>query len=513
MSSSEQTSNQNTPHNGLKESGESENILNFRSPPHNFEAEKALLGAILANNNAYDRVSGYLKAEHFADGVNGKIFEAASNLIERGQIADPITLHNFFENDGLVAEIGGTQYLAEIANSLINVINSAEYGRSIYDLYLKRQLIDLGENIVNRAYSADIDEQATQQIEQTEQQLYELATTGEIEGGFQDFKSSVVSAIGMAEIAHKRDGNLSGVSSGLRDLDGIMGGLHPSDLIILAARPSMGKTALATNIAFNAAYDYKFEIEPSGNKKTTDGAVVGFFSLEMSAEQLASRILSEQAQIASDKMRRGTLSNDEFDKLVLASQELHKLPIFIDDTPALSVSALRTRARRLKRNEGLGLIIVDYLQLMESSQRTDNRVQEISEITRGLKTLAKELNVPVLALSQLSRAVEQREDKRPQLSDLRESGTIEQDADVVSFIFRQAYYDERGEPTQREEESVDKFASRYTEWQERSEQNRFIAEIIMGKQRHGPTGTTKLHFNGMYTRFGDLDTQHTESYS
>ena len=317
----------------------------------------------------------------------------------------------------------------------------------------------------------------------------------------------------MAEIAHKRDGNLSGVSSGLRDLDGIMGGLHPSDLIILAARPSMGKTALATNIAFNAAYDYKFEIEPSGNKKTTDGAVVGFFSLEMSAEQLASRILSEQAQIASDKMRRGTLSNDEFDKLVLASQELHKLPIFIDDTPALSVSALRTRARRLKRNEGLGLIIVDYLQLMESSQRTDNRVQEISEITRGLKTLAKELNVPVLALSQLSRAVEQREDKRPQLSDLRESGTIEQDADVVSFIFRQAYYDERGEPTQRAEESVDKFASRYTEWQERSEQNRFIAEIIIGKQRHGPTGTTKLHFNGMYTRFGDLDTQHAESYS
>jgi len=422
-------------------------------------------------------------------------------------------LHNFFENDGLVAEIGGTQYLAEIANSLINVINSAEYGRSIYDLYLKRQLIDLGENIVNRAYSVDIDEQATQQIEQTEQQLYELATTGEIEGGFQDFKSSVVSAIGMAEIAHKRDGNLSGVSSGLRDLDGIMGGLHPSDLIILAARPSMGKTALATNIAFNAAYDYKFEIEPSGNKKTTDGAVVGFFSLEMSAEQLASRILSEQAQIASDKMRRGTLSNDEFDKLVLASQELHKLPIFIDDTPALSVSALRTRARRLKRNEGLGLIVVDYLQLMESSTRTDNRVQEISEITRGLKTLAKELNVPVLALSQLSRAVEQREDKRPQLSDLRESGTIEQDADVVSFIFRQAYYDERNEPTQRAEESVDKFASRYTEWQERSEQNRFIAEIIIGKQRHGPTGTTKLHFNGMYTRFGDLDTQHTESYS
>ena len=510
MSKSLPSSQQNTSGDDLIISQEKEHILNFRSPPHNFEAEKALLGAIFANNNAYDRVSSYLRSEHFADGVNGKIFEAASNLIERGQIADPITLHNFFENDGLIAEIGGTQYLAEIANSLINVINAAEYGRSIYDLYLKRQLIELGENIVNRAYSADINDQANHQIEQTEQQLYELATSGEIEGGFQDFKSSVVSAIELAEIAHKRDGNLSGVSSGLRDLDSIMGGLHPSDLIILAARPSMGKTALATNIAFNAAYDYKFETDQRGNKKIIDGAVVGFFSLEMSAEQLASRILSEQAQIASDKMRRGTLNNDEFDKLVMASQELHKLPIFIDDTPALSVSALRTRARRLKRNEGLGLIIVDYLQLMESSQRTDNRVQEVSEITRGLKTLAKELNVPVLALSQLSRAVEQREDKRPQLSDLRESGTIEQDADVVSFIFRQAYYDEKSKSTQRAEESDDKFASRYSEWEERSEQNRFIAEIIIGKQRHGPTGTTKLHFNGMYTRFGDLDTQHTE---
>ena len=486
-------------------------ISQFRSLPHNFEAEKALLGAIFANNNAYDRVADYLRPECFADPIHGSIFGAIAKLIERGQIADPITLLNFFENNGSIKEVGGSHYLAEIAGSMVSVINSAEYGRTIYDLHLKRQLIELGEQVVNRAYTPEVDDPAIIQIENAEQTLYDLATTGNLEGGFQDFKSTVISAIEVAEIAHKRDGKLSGVSTGLRDLDQIMGGLHPSDLIILAARPSMGKTALATNIAFNAAYDYKVETNENGDEKILDGAVVGFFSLEMSAEQLAARILSEQAQIASDKMRRGTLTNTEFDKLVVASQQLHQLPIFIDDTPALSVSALRTRARRLKRNEGLGLVIVDYLQLMDGSSRSDNRVQEISEITRGLKTLAKELDVPVLALSQLSRAVEQREDKRPQLSDLRESGTIEQDADVVSFIFRQAYYDERNEPVQRPEESTDKYTARYSEWEERSEQNRFIAELIIGKQRHGPTGTTKLHFNGMYTRFGDLDTQHTES--
>ncbi|MBT3916193.1 MAG: replicative DNA helicase [Rhodospirillaceae bacterium] len=489
-----------------------QSLPSFRSPPHNFEAEKALLGAIFANNNAYDRVSGYLQPEHFAEPIHGNIYGAISKLLERGQIADPITLRTYFEQNDALADVGGTRYLAEIAGSMVNVINAAEYGRLIYDLHLKRHLIELGEQVVNRAYSPEVDDNAMKQIENAEQTLYDLATTGEIEGGFQDFKSSVVSAVEMAEIAHKRDGHLSGVSTGMRDLDLIMGGLHPSDLIILAGRPSMGKTALATNIAFNAAYDYRVETDEQGNQKVTDGAVVGFFSLEMSAEQLAARILSEQAEIASDKMRRGTLTNDEFDKLVVASQQLHTLPIYIDDTPAMSVSMLRTRARRLKRNEGLGLIVVDYLQLMEGSSRTDNRVQEISEITRGLKTLAKELDVPVLALSQLSRAVEQREDKRPLLSDLRESGTIEQDADVVSFIYRQAYYDERSEPSQRPEESADKYATRYSDWEERREKNRFEAEVIIGKQRHGPTGTAKLHFNGMYTRFGDLDTQHTESY-
>lgn len=491
---------------------EDQALPSFRSPPHNFEAEKALLGAVFANNNTYDRVSDFLRPEHFADPIHGRIFEAISKLIERGQIADPITLRNFFEQDGSLADVGGVQYVAELAASMVNVINAAEYGRSIYDLHLKRQLIDLGEQVVNRAYSPDVDDMAMRQIEEAEQTLYDLATTGEFEGGFQTFKSSIITAIEMAEAAHKRDGRIAGVATGLRDIDTVLGGLHPSDLVILAGRPSMGKTALATNIAFNAAYDYKYEVDDGGNRKTTNGAVVGFFSLEMSAEQLAARILSEQTEIASDKMRRGTLSNEEFDKLVVASQQLHKLPIFIDDTPAMSVSMLRTRARRLRREHGLGLIIVDYLQLMESSSRSDNRVQEIAEITRGLKTLAKELNVPVLALSQLSRAVEQREDKRPQLSDLRESGTIEQDSDVVSFIFREAYYLERGEPMQRQDESPDKYAERFDRWDTRLNEVRHQAEFIVSKQRHGPTGTVKLYFDGMFTRFGDLDTQHTEGF-
>ncbi|MBN06721.1 MAG: replicative DNA helicase [Rhodospirillaceae bacterium] len=490
----------------------SQTLPAFRSPPHNFEAEKALLGAIFANNNAFDRVSDFLRPRHFADPVHGRIYEATSKLIERGQIADPITLNNFFEQDGSLSDMGGTQYLAELAASMVNVINAGEYGRTIYDLHLKRMLIDLGETVVNRAFSPDVDDLAMRQIEEAEQTLYDLATTGEFEGGFQTFKSSIITAIEMAEAAHRRDGKIAGVATGLRDIDTIMGGLHPSDLLILAGRPSMGKTALATNIAFNAAYDYKYEVNEAGDKKTTDGAVVGFFSLEMSSEQLAARILSEQTEIASDKMRRGSLSNDEFDRLVVASQQLHRLPIFIDDTPAMSVSMLRTRARRLRREQGLGLIIVDYLQLMESSGRKENRVQEIAEITRGLKTLAKELNVPVLALSQLSRAVEQREDKRPQLSDLRESGTIEQDADVVSFIFRESYYLERAEPMQRQDESPDKFAERFDRWETRLNEVRHHSEVIIAKQRHGPTGSVKLFFDGMFTRFGDLDTQHTDEF-
>ncbi len=475
----------------------------FRTLPHNVEAEKALLGAIFANNRAYERVSEFLLSDHFAFGPNARVFEACARLIERGQIADPVTLRQVFEHDQTLTEIGGTAYLAELAASAVGVINAGEYGRLIHDLHLRRELINLGEEMVERAYSAGVEEDATGQIERAEQGLYDLATRGAYEGGFQPFEQSVVTAIKMAEQAHRREGAYAGVSTGFTDLDKLLGGLHPSDLIILAGRPAMGKSALATNIACNAAYARL-------RSKGQEGAMVGFFSLEMSAEQIASRILSEATDISSDRMRKGELSNPEFDRLVVASQALHQTPIFIDDTPALTVSALRTRARRLKRQHGLDLIVVDYLQLISSgpSSRNDGRVQEVAEITRGLKTLAKELNVPVLALSQLSRAVEQRDNKRPQLADLRESGAIEQDADVVMFIFREEYYLERDRPGQRPEERDDNFASREEKWQTRLNDVRNIAEVIVAKQRHGPTDTVKMHFEGAFTRFRDLDRTH-----
>lgn len=481
-------------------------LSGFRTLPHNVEAEKALLGAIFANNRAYESVSEFLQPEHFALGPNGRVFEACGKLIERGQIADPVTLKALFDQDESLAEIGGPNYLVELAGSAVGLINAGEYGRLVYDLYLKRELINLGEDVVESAYTGDVDETAVQQIEKAEQNLYDLATTGNYEGGFQAFKTSVLDAIKLAETAHKRDGAMAGVATGFTDIDKMLGGLHPSDLIILAGRPSMGKTALATNIAFNAAYTYS-------QSKGAEGGVVGFFSLEMSAEQLASRILSEQTDISSSSMRKGELSNEEFNRLVVGSQQLHEIPIFIDDTPALTVSALRTRARRLKRQHNLSMIVVDYLQLIASPPgRHDGRVQEVSEITRGLKTLAKELDVPVIALSQLSRAVEQRDNKRPQLADLRESGSIEQDADVVMFIFREEYYLERDEPAQRPEENDDKFFERRQRWEDQLEKARNIAEVITAKQRHGPIGTIKLQFHGAYTRFGNLDLDHGPSY-
>jgi replicative DNA helicase len=476
----------------------------FRTMPHNVEAEKALLGAIFVNNRAFETISEFLRPGHFAYGPHGRIYEAAAKLIERGQIADPVTLKRYFEADAGLVDIGGPAYLAELAASAVTIINAGEYGRLIYDLFLKRELIALGEVVVNRAYGGDVEETATDQIEQAEQHLYDLAVTGEYEGGFQPFKDAVVSAIDMATAAHNRDGGLAGAATGFIDLDKLLGGLHKSDLIILAGRPAMGKTALATNIAYNAAYTYR-------HTEGREGAVVGFFSLEMSAEQLASRILSEQSNISSDRMRKGELSNDEFNRLAAAATTLHALPIFIDDTPALSVSALRTRARRLKRQHNLGLIVVDYLQLISavSTSRNDGRVQEVSEITRGLKTLAKELNVPVLALSQLSRAVEQREPPRPQLSDLRESGSIEQDADVVMFIFREEYYLERKRPGRRADDEEDDFNRRMEKWEEAKTKVANLADLIVAKQRHGPIGDVPLQFHGAFTRFADLDRHHT----
>ncbi|MEQ8388282.1 MAG: replicative DNA helicase [Alphaproteobacteria bacterium] len=468
----------------------------YRVLPHNYEAEQALLGAILVRNAAFDRVSDFLQPEHFADPVHGRIFAAAMQLIARGQLANPVTLKGFFETDGELSKIGGQKYLARLAASAVTVINAADYGRTIHDLYLRRQLIALGEDVVNEAFETSIEQQATEQIESAEQRLFDLATAGTVEGGFQTFERSLQSAIQAAEHAYQRDGQLTGVSTGLRDLDGILGGLHSSDLVILAGRPSMGKTALATNIAYHAARTHRTESR-DGVPETVNGGVVGFFSLEMSAEQLATRILAEESGLSSDRIRRGDVSADGFQSLVQASAELAQLPFHIDDTPALTVSALRTRARRLKRTQGLDLVVIDYLQLLRPTvgTRADNRVQEISDITRGLKALAKELNVPVLALSQLSRAVEQRDDKRPQLADLRESGSIEQDADVVMFIYREEYYLERKEPSPG--------TTDHATWQESMEKVHNLAEVIIAKQRHGPVGRVTLHFAGASTKFSD----------
>jgi replicative DNA helicase len=376
----------------------------------------------------------------------------------------------------------------------------------VHDLFLLRQLITLGEDVVNGAFKPTLEATALEQIEVAEKKLYDLASVGQTEGGFKPFRAALTEAMVAAEAAYSRAGQLTGVATGLFQLDQLLGGLHKSDLIILAGRPSMGKTALATNMAFNAVKAYREEHGPDGRPVAVDGAVVGFFSLEMSAEQLANRILSEQAEISSEKIRKGELISSDFDKVLAVSQQLEHLNLYIDDTPALTIAALRTRARRLKRTRGLGLLVVDYLQLLNPSGRSrqENRVQEISEITRGLKTLAKELDVPVLALSQLSRAVEQREDKRPQLSDLRESGSIEQDADVVMFVYREEYYLTRSEPTRRAEESDQRFNERHDAWKQRCEQTYGKAEVIVAKQRHGPTGIVRLSFEGQYTKFGNL---------
>ena len=476
-----------------------------REPPHNFEAEQALLGSILVNNAAYHRVAEFLKGEHFADPLHGKLFDSLARLIERGQIVSAITLKTYVEQDEAMKEAGGAAYIAKLAAASVHVIDAGDFGRLVHDLYLLRQLIDLGQDVVNSAFKPTLDETAIEQIEVAEKKLYDLASVGQTDGGFKPFRAALTEATAAAEAAYGRAGKLTGVSTGLFQLDQLLGGLHKSDLIILAGRPSMGKSSLATNIGFNAARAYREEIV-DGKPSAADGAVVGFFSLEMSAEQLATRMISEQAAIPSEKIRKGELISADFDRVLSVSRELEHLNFFIDDTPALSIAALRTRARRLKRTRGLGLLIIDYLQLLSPSgkSRQENRVQEVSEITRGLKTLAKELDVPVLALSQLSRAVEQREDKRPQLADLRESGSIEQDADVVMFIYRDEYYLTREEPKRRTDENDQRYNERYEAWRQRCEQMYGKAEVIVSKQRHGPTGIVRLSFEGQYTKFGDL---------
>lgn len=482
-----------------------EAATHYRVPPHNIDAEQALLGAILVNNESYDRVASFLEPQHFFDAVHGRIYEAAAKLITGGHLASPVTLKNFFERDAALAEIGGPAYLARLAGAATTIINTEEYGRTIYNLAVRRELINVSTDIHNRAYDAPVDDTPGQQILDAEQALYQLAESGKYEGGFQSFHESLKIAIDMAAEAYKRDGGLSGISTGLRDLDHRLGGLQPSDLIILAGRPSMGKTALATNIAFSAAKAYKAEHHADGTVEVKDGAIVGFFSLEMSAEQLATRLLAEQSGVPSERIRRGNIHEDEFHQLVDAARELQSIPLYIDDTGGLTIGTLAARARRLKRQRGLGLLVIDYLQLLAGSGKSgDNRVQEVTQITTGLKALAKELNVPILALSQLSRQVESRDDKRPQLSDLRESGSIEQDADVVMFVFREEYYVSRREPTEGTPEHL--------QWQQDMERVHGLAECIIGKQRHGPTGTVKLQFQADVTRFSDLDQIHSGDF-
>ncbi len=483
--------------------------LSQRLPPASLEAEQALLGALLANNKAYERVSEFLAPEHFADAVHGRIYEAIARRIEAGQLADPVTLRTEFEHSGLLDEVGGTAYLGQLLTAMVGIINAGDYGRIIHDTWIRRQLIDIGEITVNRAFGAEAELDGAGQIEAAEQSLFDLATRGGNEGRAMDFEKALTLAIESAARAFERDGKVSGLTTGLADLDVKTGGLHPSDLLILAGRPGMGKTALATKIGFGAAQALLAQARRDNpNAEATQAVVI--FSLEMSAEQLATRLLAEEARIASDRIRRGEIGQKDFDNFVAVSRRISRLPLIIDDTPAVTLSALRTRCRRLKRTRGLALIIIDYLQLMRPAAGTkpENRVLEISQITQGLKAIAKELAVPVLALSQLSRAVESREDKRPQLSDLRESGTIEQDADAVMFVYRDEYYLQARMPKQMAFESEDKFQAALDKWQQDMEQVHNKAELILAKQRHGPTGKVDLFFEAEFTRFADLDTTH-----
>ena len=468
----------------------------YRSPPQNVEAEQALLGAILVNNDAFYRVSDFLEAEHFNDAIHVQIYKIASEMIKAAKKANPVTLKTFMPADEKIGEMSVAHYLARLAAEATTIINAEDYGRSIYDLATRRSLITIGEDMVNIAFDAPVDMPPAKQIEDAERRLFEVAETGRYDGGFHTFGDAVGTAIDMASAAFQRDGHLSGVATGLDTLDARMGGLQPSDLIILAGRPGMGKTSLATNIGYNIAEAYEPEIQADGTSKAKNGGIVGFFSLEMSSEQLATRIIAEQTEISSSKIRRGEINEAEFEKIVGTSQIMHRIPLYIDQTGGISIAQLAARARRLKRQRGLDVLIIDYIQLMQGSKKTDNRVQEITEITTGLKALGKELGVPIIALSQLSRQVENRDDKRPQLSDLRESGSIEQDADVVLFVYREEYYLQNKEP--------DPGTSEYTDWKMKFDNAVGKADVIISKQRHGPTGTVSLGFTPQFTRFSDL---------
>jgi replicative DNA helicase len=473
----------------------------YRTPPHNLEAEQALLGAILINNDAFDRVSDFLRSEHFVEEIHRRIFEVAGSLIRAGKLATPVTLKTFLgEHD-----LGGVtvpQYLARLASEATTIINAYDYGRSVYDLAMRRELISIGEDVVNVAFDAPVDSSPRDQIEEAERRLYQIAEAGRYDGGFQRFSEALKVAVEMAARAYEREGSLSGIATGLTDLDRYMGGLQASDLVILAGRPGMGKSALATNIAFNVAKVYLGRTRADGAIEAANGGVVGFFTLEMSAEQLATRIIAEQSGVASYKIRRGDITEGDFHRVADAVRDMQQIPFYIDQTGGVAIAQLTARARRLKRQRGLDLLVVDYIQLLSGSKsRTENRVQELTEVTTGLKALAKELNVPILACSQLSRQVEQRDDKRPLLSDLRESGSIEQDADVVLFIYREEYYLKNKEPRPGTEEHIN--------WMAQMENAHGRAEVIIAKQRHGPTGTVELQFDAEVTRFSTIAREDT----
>jgi replicative DNA helicase len=468
------------------------------APPHNLEAEQALLGALLYDNAAYERLGDHLQGRHFYEPFHQRLFDAIEEYVRKGLLAEPVVLMERFKHDPAFGELGGLSYLADLVDHAPPAAHAPDYARVVYDLALRRDLIRIGGEM-SKSANDDVEREAREQIETAEQQLYELAEHGAAtSSGLSSFADSLAGAVKMAAEAYERDGGLAGLSTGLMDLDKKLGGLYRSDLLILAGRPSMGKSSLAANIAFNIARSYAWEPQPDGTRKTVRGGVVAFFSLEMSAEQLALRILADVSGVSSDRLRKGEIDASEFGRVREAAIEIQEAPLYMDDTGGLSLAKLAARARRLKRQSGLDLIVIDYLQLVTGSEarRQESRVQEVSEITQSLKALAKELDVPVLALSQLSRKVEDRDDKRPQLADLRESGSIEQDADVVMFVFRESYYKSRLEPREGTDEHL--------KWQEEMDGLKNLAEVIIGKQRHGPIGTVRLSFNEEVTRFGNL---------
>ncbi len=485
------------PQNGADNGGD----YGGRIAPCNIEAEQAVLGALLLQNETYFRLSAFLKADHFYEPLHARLYSAMEDLIASGRVADPVTLKPRFEDDEDMAEVGGIGYLANLASASISLMNAVDYGRAIFDMAIRRGLIHIGEEMVSNAFDANADHEPRDQIEASEASLYSLAEAGQAEGGFVDFSKAIKESLDMTTAAYQRGSRLSGLSTGLRDLDAKLGGLQSSDLVILAARPAMGKSALSCNIAFNVARAYRRGKNEDGEDVVTDGAAVGIFSLEMSSEQLATRLIAEESGVPSNQIRRGQIDESEFRRIQKTVQVIESIPLFIDDTGGISIAQLTARARRLKRNHGIGLLIIDYIQLIAGSGKaSDNRVQEITQITMGLKALAKELNIPIIGLAQLSRQVENREDKRPMLSDLRESGSIEQDADVVMFIYREEYYRERdiaAATASGDQLKIDQAQQLGADIHNK-------AEVIIAKQRHGPTGTVHLHFQGELTKFSDL---------